>query len=425
MIFDPLLTSACFAIFGGSYLLIFLITQPLLTKAGKTVTVNNKRRVKIITEGLGSIKELKLLGSENFYSDQFSNTAENLAKANSFSQIVGQSPRYLLETVAFGSIVLITLYLIINKLDVVSILPVLSLYALAGYKLLPALQNCFSLVVKIKSAQDAFAHISSDLKNANSQNTKQDNINKDAFNLQSEITLNRISYIYPGSKSYSLKDINLTIPAKTSIGIVGPSGSGKTTIVDILLGLLAPTEGHIEMDGTPLSKQNLRPYMNTLGYVPQFIYLADTSIASNIAFGVDEKHIDSEKLECAIKAANLSEVISKLPNGIRSNIGEGGIQLSGGQRQKIGIARAIYHDASIIVLDEATSALDTVAEKSIIETLNKLSLEKTIITIAHRLSTIKNCEVIYLIESGQVADSGTFQELYARAESFKNLVDQS
>ena len=230
-----------------------------------------------------------------------------------------------------------------------------------------------------------------------------ENQNQDVINLDKEITLKNVYYNYPSASRTALKNINLIIPAKSIIGLVGATGCGKTTTVDIILGLLEPQKGTLEVDGKVITKKNLRSWQRSIGYVPQHIYLSDDTVAANIAFGVDPKNVNQDMIEKVAMIANLHDfIIDELPNQYQATIGERGVRLSGGQRQRIGIARALYHNPKVLILDEATSALDIQTEQAIMDRVNNLSKEITIILITHRLNLVKNCDIIYKLYKGQL-----------------------
>ena len=238
--------------------------------------------------------------------------------------------------------------------------------------------------------------------------------------LNKSITLKNIYYNYPNVSRTALSGINLSIPVKTTIGLVGATGCGKTTTVDIILGLLEPQRGTLEVDGKIIKNNNSRAWQRSIGYVPQNIYLSDDTIAANIAFGIDPRDINKEKIEKCSKIANLHEfVINELPKQYQTTIGERGIRLSGGQRQRIGIARALYHNPQVLILDEATSALDNQTEEAVMDAVNNLSKNITIILIAHRLSTVKKCDQIFLLEKGKLKNQGTFDELIKNNDNFR------
>ena len=238
--------------------------------------------------------------------------------------------------------------------------------------------------------------------------------------LKKVISLKNIFYSYPSSQITTLKDINLSIPAYSTVGIVGPTGSGKTTTVDIILGLLEPKKGKLEVDGKVIDKDNLKAWQSSIGYVPQQIYLADDTVTANIALGRDPKYIDQNAVERAAKIANVHEfIINELPLKYETTVGERGIRLSGGQRQRIGIARALYHNPQLLILDEATNALDNLTEQAVMDAVNNLGNEITIILITHRLSTVKKCDNIFLLEKGELKQQGTFEKLIQLSDNFR------
>jgi len=298
-------------------------------------------------------------------------------------------------------------------------LPIISLYVFAGYRLMPAIQQIYTSFTSLALGGPSLDKLHEDIKNLKPLNV---NLNQDILPFNKNITLKNIYYSYPNASRTALKDISLSIPAKSSVGLVGTTGSGKTTTVDIILGLLESQKGALEVDGKIITTQNSRSWQRSIGYVPQHIYLSDDTVQNNIAFGVDHKDVDQKAVEKASKIANLHEFISdELPNQYQTTIGERGVRLSGGQRQRIGIARALYHNPQVLILDEATSALDNQTEKAIMDAVNNLSKGKdiTIIIIAHRLSTVKKCDQIFLLEKGQLKNQGTFEELIKVNENFR------
>ena len=232
------------------------------------------------------------------------------------------------------------------------------------------------------------------------------------MSLNKKINLKNIHYNYPNTSRSALKDINLIIPAKSTVGLIGPTGCGKTTTIDIILGLLEAQKGTLEVDGKVITKQNSRSWQRSIGYVPQHIFLSDNTVSANIAFGEDPRSINQKAVEKATKIANLHNfVIDELSNHYQTTIGERGVRLSGGQRQRIGIARALYHNPQVLILDEATSALDNQTEKAVMDAVNNLSKNITIILIAHRLNTVKNCDIIFKLDKGQLVAQGTYDEI--------------
>ncbi len=300
-----------------------------------------------------------------------------------------------------------------------SALPIITLYAFAGYRLLPALQLIYQSLALIRSSDPIVDTLTNDLKYI--KDIKLDNENK-VMSLNGSITLNNIHYSYPNSSRSALKDISLNIPLKSNIGLVGKTGSGKTTTVDIILGLLEANKGSLEVDGKIINNQNVKSWQRIIGYVPQTIFLADDTVAANIALGLNQEDFNQEAILRASKIANIHDfVMEELPDNYQTTIGERGVRLSGGQRQRIGIARALYHDPKVLILDEATSSLDNQTEQAVMDAVNKLNKNITIIMIAHRLTTVKKCDQIYLFDKGQIIGYGDFDYLKENNKLFNSM----
>ena len=241
--------------------------------------------------------------------------------------------------------------------------------------------------------------------------------------LERKLELEKVSFVYETAERPTLHDVELTIPARTTVGIVGGTGAGKTTLVDLILGLLSPASGKIKVDGTVLTADNLRSWQASIAYVPQAIFLTDDTIAANIAFGVPKGEIDMAAVEHAARVAALHDfILSELPTGYDTRVGERGVRLSGGQRQRIGIARAMYRDPTLLIMDEATSALDNITEREVMEAMQRIRGDKTIILIAHRLSTVRSCNTIFLMERGRLLAQGSYDELLATSQVFRHMV---
>ena len=401
---------------GGAYGLIFYFIRGFLNRIGKKRLESNQLRFMALSDAFGAIKEVKVGGLEKTYVKHFSDPGKIFALTRSSSQIISKLPRYFLEAIAFGGILLIILYMMVQTGSFNNALPILSLYVFAGYRLIPALQTIYSSITELAFVSPSLDKLHEDIKNLKLFNENQD---QGVLSFNKAITLKNIYYNYPNESRTALKDINLSIPAKTIVGLVGATGSGKTTTVDIILGLLETKKGTLEVDGKVITNQNSRSWQRSIGYVPQHIYLSDDTVAANIAFGVGLKDINQADVEKAVKIANLHEfVMDELPKQYQTKIGERGVRLSGGQRQRIGIARALYHNPKVLILDEATSALDNQTEKAVMDAISNLSKNITIILIAHRLNTVKKCDKIYLLEKGELKSQGTFEELINIDENF-------
>ncbi len=327
-----------------------------------------------------------------------------------------------METVAFGGIIFLILVLIGQGNDFNKVLPIVTLYAFAGYRLLPALQKIFSALTKIKYNIPIVELLQNDFLNLQDPVPQKEVFSGKRINLTNKIEVNNISFSYPGADTAIISSQSLIIEANTTVALVGPTGCGKTTMVDLIMGLLYVNGGEIIVDGSEITKDNIREWQNNIGYIPQNIFLLDSSIKKNIAFGIPDDQIDINSVRRAAAIANLDSFIEKeLESGYEQIVGERGVRLSGGQRQRIGIARAVYHNPSVLIMDEATSALDNITELAIMEAINNLSHEKTIIMIAHRLSTVQKCDRIFLMNGGVIEDQGSYDELLSGNKHFQKM----
>lgn len=417
---DPFLAFVVCLTLGASYAASFALTKKWLKDLGSERISASKERYTAIIEAFGASKEIKVGRLENVYVQRFAAPAKEYAESQAALQLISKLPRYALEAIAFGGLLIVMLYLLSQSGSFTNAFPILALYALVGYRLMPSLQQIYGAVTYLRFAGPAINILHADLIGHHKTNLHGENIKP--MNFTQAITLTNIVYSYPNAPQPALKGIDLAIPARSTIAFVGPTGSGKSTTVDIILGLLQPQEGSLKIDGQLITAATQRQWQSAIGYVPQQIYLADDTVAANIAFGIGVNEINLWAVERAAKIANLHDfVINKLPQGYDTNVGERGVRLSGGQRQRIAIARALYHNPQVLVLDEATSALDGLTERVVMEAVNNLGHDTTIIMIAHRLSTVRQCDQIYVLESGKVVAAGTYEELLASSQLFADM----
>lgn len=421
-IYDPKVGVVGFFIFAMAYLVLYKFVRVRLQRNGKILSQESGVRFRLINEGFGGIKDILLLGREHHFVNHYKFTNQKLAYSLGTNQALSLVPRYFIELIAFSSLITLTLYLLMSHNGNLGIiLPIISVYVLATFRLLPAFQQIYVCLAAIKSNMASFESIKQDLFKSSRLEITSNKSDQTSLNLMEKISLEDVSFTYPGKVTPTLNQINISILANSVVGIVGESGSGKSTLINILLGLIEPQEGLLKIDSTPINDKNRRSWQNTIGFVAQSIFLSEGTISENVAFGIPPDQINLEQVQTALKLAHLSELIKSLEHGIHTKVGERGVQLSGGQRQRIGIARALYHEAKVLVFDEATSSLDGITEKMIIEDIHEFSGQKTIIMVAHRLKTVKKCDLIFFMDKGKLIDKGTFQELVDRNEHFKNL----
>ena len=427
LIYNPIIAITGLFIFALAYFLLYKLVRKKLVSNGQVISQVSTERFRLMNEGFGGIKDVLLLNRSQDFVKRFEESGKVFARALGLNSGISQVPRYFMELIAFGTMIGLVLLLIkLHEGNLGTVLPILAVYALAAFKLLPALQQIYSSIAQIKGNLAAFEAVKGDLERSVSSHKF---ITKEALPIRTElkqqITLSDIKFNYPGKSRPAVNGVTMTIPVNSVVGLVGSSGSGKSTLIDLLLGLLMPQSGHIYVDDTCITSENKRAWQDTLGFVPQSIFLSEGTIAENIAFGLPVADIDLKQVNKALKLASLTELVAQLPDGVNTKVGERGVQLSGGQRQRIGIARALYHEADVLVFDEATSALDGITEKVIMDAIHDFSGQKTIIMIAHRLKTVQKCDIIYLMDQGKIVDQGTYQELVETNPQFKEMAEHA
>jgi ATP-binding cassette subfamily C protein len=380
--------------------------------------------VKTIQQGLAGVKEARLFGCERFFLDAFRRSGEAYSRSLVVHGVTGILPRYVLEIVGVLALVLVTIAMLGRGAEARAVLPLLGALAVAAVRLLPSLARILGSVAQIRFHKPSLDALY-DAFQLEGPDAAQRELRKDRvppLRMEREVRMVDVHYTYPGAAEPSLRGVTLRLAKGESVGLVGLSGGGKTTIADTLIGLLTPDRGRVEVDGEPLEGERLIAWQRNIGYIPQTIFLCDDTIRRNVAFGVEDEEIDDERVREALKAARLDELVATLPEGLSTFVGERGIRLSGGQRQRIGIARALYFDPKVLVLDEATSSLDGATEREVVEAIERLRSERTMLVIAHRLSTVRACDRIVLVAKGEILDSGTWDDLLGRSDEFRKLV---
>ena len=405
--------------FGVSYGAISWFTRRRLRKNSEHIAAEHTRVVKALQEGLGGIRDVLLDGSQPVYCQVYSEANQRLRRAQGVNIFIGQSPRFAMESLGMVMIAALAFGLSRQPGGIASALPVLGALALGAQRLLPGLQQAFASWASIAGNQGLLVDTLQLLDQPMSAEQMQPLPAPLAF--KSAIRFDRVRFRYGEDRPWVLKDLELVIAKGARIGFVGSTGSGKSTSMDLLMGLLTPTQGQILVDEQPISGSLVRAWQRTIAHVPQTIYLADATVAENIALGVPREAIDLSRVREAARQAQVADFIESRAQGYDSLVGEAGVQLSGGQRQRIGIARALYKNASVLILDEATSALDNVTEQSVMEAIQGLRRDLTVLLIAHRLSTVRRCDSIVQLENGAVVAQGSYEHLLEFSDSFRQM----
>ena len=420
---NPLLALGATATVGGIYVAIYFSMRRWLGRLGEARFKANQECFEAASEIFGGIKEIKLLGNEDVYLKRFSGALSRVALAQTTASLAGGLPVYALELVAVGGGLLAALYYFVRSGVELSVaLPIIALYILCARRVLPAAQSIFKSVSQLRYSDKPVKQVLDDFYQTEPQANEAPASTARPMPFRHALLLDDVSFSYPKATKTAIAKLKLEIPMGARVGFVGATGSGKTTTIDLILGLLSPTTGQLLVDGIPIGQENIRPWQANLGYVPQHIYLADDTVAANIAFGVPPKKFDQGAVERAARLAGIHDFVStEMEAGYMTLVGERGVRLSGGQRQRIGVARALYRDPKVLLFDEATSALDNLTEKAVMQELWGLGRDRTLIFIAHRLTTVRDCDVIYLFAGGKINACGSYQELMANSADFRSL----
>ena len=412
---EPLIALATFGGFGLIYVSIIRITHILKIRNSQSIARESTQVIKSLQEGLGGIRDVLIDGSQEAYCHIYRKADLPLRHAQGINQFIGQSPRFGME--ALGMLLISVLaYILAQQADgIAKAIPILGALALGAQRLLPVMQQAYAAWTSIQttqvSLQDTLDLLDQPLPDYADQPAAK------PLPFQQQIKLNQLSFRYSPQTAWVLRNLDLNITKGSRIGIIGATGSGKSTLLDIVMGLLRPSEGSLEIDGQPVTIENHRAWQAHIAHVPQDIFLADSTIEENIAFGIPKDKIDHERVRQAAQQAQIADSIDTWPKQYQTFVGERGVRLSGGQRQRIGIARALYKQADVIVFDEATSALDNETEQGVMQAIEGLSTELTILIIAHRLSTLRNCTQIVELGSGRILRTGSYQNIVIPSSS--------
>jgi len=396
---DPAIALAAVAFFGGAVLVVQRLLKPLLRRVGHDRIAQSSSAIRWVQQSLGAVKEIKLAGREPFFLDAFRTAIERYAIASRTFATVNSAPRLIVEMLGVAGVVLMLAFAPGTK----ELVPVLALYALAGIRLMPSFTRMFAATNSLRFYYPSVAALAGDLQGIASHTSTAMPVKLRVRSLPQApaIEVRDLSYRYPEEERMALSGVSFTAPAGSVIGIEGPSGAGKSTLVDVLIGLLTPLSGQVRINDVPLD-QLRDDWQRVIGYVPQVVYLLDDSVRRNVAFGFDDESVDDARVWRALEAARLAKCISALPGGLDGAVGERGTKLSVGERQRLGIARALYTDPCLIVLDEPTSALDSVTEREFTETVSGLAGKRTLIIISHRAALLDLCDIRVSLKGGKL-----------------------
>lgn len=419
LVMDPVVASGTALFLGLSYGVIMLFARRQLRRRSELIAREHIQVLKALDEGFGGIRDILLDGTQETFSRIYGRSVRPLRKAQGDITFIGQGPRYAMEGIGIILISILAYLLSHRAGGIGSALAVLGALAVGAQRLLPALQQIYGAWVSIEGSRASLVDVLELLEQPAPSEASSERPRR--LNFLREIRFEKVRFRYCVDGPWALDGLDLVIPKGMRVGIVGRTGSGKSTALDLLMGLLEPTDGSLLVDGQPVSGTTRRAWQQIVAHVPQSIFLSDTTIAKNIAFGVSKEQIDMVRVRDVARQAQLTEFIDQLPDGYQTFVGERGVRLSGGQRQRIGIARALYRQASVLVFDEATSALDNTTERAVMDAIDGLDRDLTLVLIAHRLTTVEHCDFVVELDNGRLVAQGSYRELLASSASFRRM----
>jgi ATP-binding cassette, subfamily B, bacterial PglK len=408
VIIEPMIIASILLVFGFIYFIIISLTKRHLKRYSATINREQNRAIKIVQEGLGGIRDILIDNTQEVYYESYRYTDWELRRSLANTQIISGSPKFFIETMFMVLISALALFFSNQENGFFGYIPILGVLALSAQKILPIIQHAYSSWSQIRGGQDSFQDVINQLDQAVLKHSK---LKPKPILFNKKIELNNIVFRYSDNTPPVLNDLQLTINKGDYVGFVGVTGSGKSTLIDIIMGLLSPSKGNLIIDDQSIDKCNYQNWQAHIAHVPQSIFLADSSIAENIAFGVSVKDIDMQRVKNAAQKAKISKTVESWKDGYRTVVGEQGVRLSGGQRQRIGIARALYKKADVLILDEATSALDSETECLFMQEIGKMESDLTVLIVAHRLTTLRGCNKIVELDNGNIVRIGSYDEI--------------
>ena len=411
LVIEPVASITAVVVFGSFAWLFRRFTKRRISRWGEAQNFHNGMLIQHLQQGFGGVKDVKILGREGYFIEEYSKDLQGNAYIQRRFSVAQSLPRFGMELLTIVCLGVLISIMALSGRELTNILPVLSLFGAAAFRLLPTMNQVISNFMSIGLYRPILVSLYDDLGRTFPKRIPALNKPRISQNLSVE----HLNFKYKNVGRFALEDVSINVRRGEAVGLIGSSGSGKSTLVDILLGLLEPTAGIVCIDGHDI-QDNLRGWQDQIGYVPQSIFLTDDTLRRNVAFGLPNDLIDDNAVKSALRSAQLEDFVASLPEGMETVVGERGVRLSGGQRQRIGIARALYNNPDVLVLDEATSSLDTETEHGVMQAVQALQGEKTVIIVAHRLSTVEYCDRLYRLENARIVDEGTFSEVTSRTK---------